>query len=563
MNILYLRTIFFLFIVFFLLIYTVKAQEFFTSSQDTVTLTAPSDIAFGKVSIKDDADFKTGDTVKAGDLLVIFVDKDHNKIIVSSEITGEITYINEAFYGIYRSIPAGTTLLKIEKQDIVLQSTESKKNTEKLTFTRAFRNIGWVVGMGGTFIISIGLFLIYLGISKQSQVNINRKLAKRFINDFDNIDNKSVRIQYGLIAGWFGIYGTFVLFLVKMSLGILTGSVSVIANAFHLLSHLANSIILVISFKVTARPATAKNPFGHGRMEHIAPLIMSIFLFISGIQIGEHSLHQAIKPHELHYWPALPWIMLFTIIVKQWLSQFVSFLGERVNSRAILANAAHHKIESIMTLTVIVGLITGHYFHHPEFDGYTGILVSAWLLYLGYTHGREALVPLLGQAPGKDIINKIRETAQSVDGIENVHEIIVHDYGSMYLISLHAEILAEVGAVEMHEVTELCEHKLRQTFGGEAVCHMDPMMEMTPEIKAIEDRFKKVIKTFPQIESYHDFRVVAGTQGRIIIVADIDLKEEIAEDSFSQISKNLGIHVKKEIEHVLYCNFYITPKFSY
>jgi cation diffusion facilitator family transporter len=407
------------------------------------------------------------------------------------------------------------------------------------------------------------LFLIYLGISKQSQANINRKFAKRFIKEFENTDNKSVRIQYGLVAGWFGIYVTFVLFVVKMSLGILSGSVSVIANAFHLLSHLANSIILVISFKLTARPATAKNPFGHGRMEHIAPLIMSIFLFISGIQIGEHSLHQAIKPHELHYWPALPWILLFTIIVKQWLSRFVSFLGERVDSHAILANAAHHKIESVMTFTVIVGLVTGHYLHHPEYDGYTGILVSAWLLYLGYTHGREALVPLLGQAPSKDIINKIRDTAQSVKGIQNVHEIIVHDYGSMYLISLHAEIPAEVGAVEMHEITEICEHKLRKTFGGEAVCHMDPMMEMTPEIKAVEDRFKQIINTFPQIVNYHDFRVVAGMRGRIIIVADIDLKEEIAEDSFAQISKNLGIQVKKEIQHVLYCNFYITPKFSY
>ncbi len=394
-------------------------------------------------------------------------------------------------------------------------------------------------------------------------IEFHRKLAKRFIKDSDNTDNKSVRIQYGLVAGWFGIYGTFILFVVKMTLGILTGSVSVIANAFHLLSHLANSIILVVSFKLTARPATAKNPFGHGRMEHIAPLIMSIFLFISAIQIGEHSLHQAIEPHELHYWRALPWILLATIIVKQWLSRFVSFLGKRVDSHAILANAAHHKIESIMTFMVIAGLVTGHHFHHPEFDGYTGILVSAWLLYLGYNHGKEALVPLLGQAPGKDIINKIRETAQSVKGIEDVHEIIVHDYGSMYLISLHAEISAKLGAVEMHEITERCEHKLRKTFGGEVVCHMDPLMEMTPEIKAIEDKFKKILKTFFQIVSYHDFRVVAGTKGRVIIVADIDMAEDVNMDESSRISKNLEMHVKKEIQNVLYCNFYITPKFSY
>ena len=401
------------------------------------------------------------------------------------------------------------------------------------------------------------------GYRQLMDIEFHRKLAKHFIKDSDNTDNKSVRVQYGLVAGWFGIYGTFILFVVKMTLGILSGSVSVIANAFHLLSHLANSIILVISFKVTARPATAKNPFGHGRMEHIAPLIMSIFLFISGIQIGEHSLHQAIEPHELHYWRALPWILLGIIIVKQWLSRFVTFLGKRVDSHAILANAAHHKIESIMTLMVIVGLVTGNYFHHPEFDGYTGILVSSWLLYLGYNHGKEAIVPLLGQAPGKDIINKIRETAQSVKGINNVHEIIVHDYGSMYLISLHAEISAKIGAIEMHEITERCEHKLRKTFGGEVVCHMDPMMEMTPEIQAIEEQFKQVLKAFPQIISYHDFRVVAGTQGKIIIVADIDLAEDVHVDESNRISKDLEAQAQDEIQDVLYCHFYITPKFSY
>jgi len=395
------------------------------------------------------------------------------------------------------------------------------------------------------------------------RIEFNKKLAKWFIKEFENTDSKSVRIKYGLVAGWFGIYSTFVLFVLKMTLGVLSGSVSMIANAFHLLSHLVNSIILVVSFKVTARPSTAKNPFGYGRMEHIARLIMSIFLFISAIHMGERSLHQAIEPHELHYWPALPWILLFTIIVKQWLSRFVSFLGKRINSHAILANAAHHNIESIMTLSVIGGLVSGHYLHHPEVDGYIGILVSAWLLYLGYTHGRRAVVPLLGQAPSKDVINKIRETAQSVKGIENVHEIIVHDYGSMYLISLHAEIPATLGAVEMHEITELCEHKLRVTFGGEAVCHMDPMMEMSPEFQAIENTFRQILKTFSQIVSYHDFRIVAGTKGRIIIVADIDLREDVSDDKFNQISKDLGQQVKKEIQNVLYCNFYITPKFSY
>jgi len=392
---------------------------------------------------------------------------------------------------------------------------------------------------------------------------LNRWLASLFIADFDDIDNKQVRIQYGLIAGWISIIAILVLFIVKMILGLMAGSVSVVANAFHLLSHLANSIILVVSFKVTARPATVRSPFGHGRMEHVAPLIMSIFLFVSGIQIAETSVHQALEPHEVHYWPALPWILFATILLKQWLAQLVSFLGKRVDSYAILTNARHHKIEAVISLTVIGGLIAGHYLHWPEVDGYIGILVSAWLLYLGYTHGREALVPLLGQAPSKDMIRKIKETAKSVEGVEDAHEIIVHDYGSMYTISLHTEIPEKFGPPEMHEIAERCEGRLRKMFGGEVVCHTDPLLEKTPEIQAVEDQFREVLAGFPQIIDYHDFRVIAESRKRIIIAADIDVSEDVPESGFKQISNALESRVSKEIPNVAYCVFYITPKFAY
>ena len=392
---------------------------------------------------------------------------------------------------------------------------------------------------------------------------LNRRISSWFIADFEDIDNKQVRIKYGVVSGWISIIAILVLFSVKMVLGLMAGSVSVVANAFHLLSHLANSIILVVSFKVTARPATSKTPFGHGRMEHVAPLIMSIFLFVSGIQIGENAVHQALEPHEVHFWPALPWILFATILVKQWLAQFVSYLGRRVDSHAILASARHHKIEAGISLTVIGGLIAGHYLHRPEVDGYIGILVSVWLLYLGYTHGREALVPLLGQAPSKDMIRKIKETAKSVEGVEDAHEIIVHDYGSMYTISLHTEIPEKLGPSEMHEITERCEGKLRKMFGGEVVCHTDPLMEKTPETQAVEDQFKRILEDFPQVIGYHDFRVIAESRKKIIIAADIDVTEDVPESEYKQISMDLESNVIKKIPNIAYCVFYVTPKFAY
>jgi cation diffusion facilitator family transporter len=391
----------------------------------------------------------------------------------------------------------------------------------------------------------------------------NQVLGRWFIKDFDEIGHKEIRVQYGMLAGGVSILATISLFTVKMILGLISGSISVLADAFHLLSHLANSIILVVSFWVTSRPATAKTPFGHGRMEHIAPLLMSVFLLVSGIQIGESSVHQLLEPHPIHYWPALPWILAATILVKEWVGQFVHFLGERVDSRAILANALHHRIESVISLAVIGGLVAGKQFHLPEVDGLIGILVSLWLLYLGYDHGREAIIPILGKAPSKEMTSKIREISKSISGVEDVHEVIIHDYGSMYLISLHVEIPEKFGPAGMHEIAERCEAKLRNTYGGEVVCHTDPLMEKNPEIQAIENQFRKIVEQFPRITGYHDFRVVAESPERIIILADIDAAEDVPEKDFEAIASDLESRLKSSIQNLGYCAFYVTPKFSY
>jgi len=391
----------------------------------------------------------------------------------------------------------------------------------------------------------------------------NRRLGHWLIADFDKIDNQTVRIKYGLLAGWTSIILTVFLFSVKMVLGLMSGSISVVADAFHLLSHLANSIILVVTFWVTSKPATAKTPFGHGRMEHVAPLIMAIFLFVSGIQIGERALHQALDPHEIHFWAALPWILLGTVLIKGWMGQFVLFLGNRVKSHAIEANAHHQRIEAISTLTVIAGLLANHYLHRPEIDGFIGMGVCSWILYLGYAHGRHAVIPLLGKAPGKDMIQRIRGIAKSVDGIEDVHEIIVNDYGSLYLISLHVEIPEKYGPARIHEIAENCEHRLRKEFGGEAVCHSDPLLEKTPEIEAMEAQFKEIVAQDDRITGYHGFRVVMASRRQIIVCADIDVSDKVPESEFEAVATAVEDRVKKAIADVAYCSFYVTPKYSY
>ena len=260
---------------------------------------------------------------------------------------------------------------------------------------------------------------------------------------------------------------------------------------------------------------------------------------------------------------ALPWILLVTIIAKQWLAQFVRFLGRRIDSHAILTNAVHQSIEAVITLTVIGGSIAGHRYQHPEIDGYIGILAALWILYLGFTHGKEALIPILGKAPIRKMIGKISHTAQDINGVEDIHEIIVHDYGSMYILTLHTEIPETLGPHKMHEIAEICEARLRNIYGGEVVCHTDPLMEHTPGTQSIEHTFKGVVDATPAILAYHDFRIVAQSEELIIIVADINVAEDTPEKDYPSIQAELDTRVKDAIPNIAYCSFYITPRFAY
>jgi cation diffusion facilitator family transporter len=314
---------------------------------------------------------------------------------------------------------------------------------------------------------------------------------------------------------------------------------------------------------VKSKPATSRTPFGHGRMEHVAPLVISIFLFVTGIRIGEEALHQVIDPHELHYWAALPWLLLGSIVIKLWMGQFIRFLGRRTNSHAIITTAFHHSVEAIISLTVVAGLVAGRYLHLPVLDGAIGLLVSLWLLYLGAVHARRAVIPLLGEAPSRETVEEVRTTATAVEGVEDVHEVIVHDYGSMYLVSLHAEIPEEYGSFHMHEIAELAEAKLRERFGGEAVVHTDPLLKQTHYVRQVEAQFASLLEGIPEVLGYHDFRVIAKSEERIIIVADIDVSEETSALDYPRLQGKIEELVQQHISRVAYSSFYITPKFAY
>ncbi len=241
----------------------------------------------------------------------------------------------------------------------------------------------------------------------------------------------------------------------------------------------------------------------------------------------------------------------------------MNYLGGRVHSEAIHTTGYHHRVDSIVTLTVIAGLLVSEFYHLPEIDGVIGLLVAFWLLHLGYDHGRDAISPLLGRPPTAEMIEEIRELATSVTGVEDIHEIIVQEYGDMYLISLHAEIPSNSSVDRMHSILERCEQTLRDRFSGEVVCHLDPLIEKTPEIEEHERTFQQIVEDFPAVDSYHRFRVLAESEERIIIVANLTTSDDILPIDFEDVKQELRRRVEDSISNVAYCAFRVTPKYSY
>jgi cation diffusion facilitator family transporter len=390
----------------------------------------------------------------------------------------------------------------------------------------------------------------------------NRALAGRMAPGYDQ-GGPGARQRAGRAAGWLTVAATLTLFGVRLGLGIATDSVAVIGNAFHLLSHLSAGAVLLFTYWLAAKPATAQTPFGHGRMEHVAPLVMALLLTIAGLQLGKSSVHQALSPHPLFYWPGLPWMLLATVAVKLWAGSLVRHLGRAASSRAVQAVARHEYIEAGLSLAVIAGVVAGHHLRMPRLDGVIGLAVALWLVYAGLSHGWHALIPLMGAPPDRELLQRIRRAARSVEGVQDVHEIIVHDYGTKYLMSLHVEVPSGMGAARIHQVVEQCEARLRREFGGEVVGHADPLAERTEEVSEMERRFAGLAESLPWVESFHGFRLVKHSEERFILVADVNLADQVPESQFPARQKELEQKAADISDRIAYATLSITPKFSY
>lgn len=341
-----------------------------------------------------------------------------------------------------------------------------------------------------------------------------------FIRDADNVKDGRVREKYGILSGAVGLACNLFLFALKLAIGLLTGAISIAADAFNNLSDGLSCLISIVGFKVSGKEPDAKHPFGYGRTEYIAGLIVSFIILLVGFEFFKTSFDRILHPAAVEASPVLIAILAVSMTVKFWMGAFNVGIGRRIDSPVLMAAGQDSRNDVITTAVVIVGIIAGKFTTLPV-DGYVGVLVAAFILWSGFGIARDTVAPLLGEAADPDIAKEIERIVMQSDYIVGVHDLIVHNYGAgRSLASLHAEVPSDADFVAVHEIIDETEKRVKQLTGVYVVIHMDPIDVNDKHVAALREQTDHVLQNIDDTLSMHDFRVVDGKQ-QINLIFDV------------------------------------------
>ncbi len=352
-------------------------------------------------------------------------------------------------------------------------------------------------------------------------------LLKLFVKDYGNTTSARVREAYGKLSGAAGIVTNLLLFVIKITVGTLFNSISITADAVNNLSDSGSSIVTLIGFKISGKPADAKHPYGHARMEYVSGLIVSIIVMFLGLQLIQDSVAKIFKPQASQFsWIAVA-VLIVSILLKLWQSMFYRKLGRMIGSDAIIAASADSRNDILATSSVlaaaIVSRLTGF-----DLDGYMGTAVALFIIVSGIKLIFDTVSPLLGTAPSNEMVDSIYKKILSYEGISGLHDLTVHNYGfSRYFASVHCEVPADQDIMISHDIIDNIERDFLKDMGIHLVIHLDPVITDNERINELKQAVHILVRQVsPQI-NIHDFRVVNGvTHSNLIfdIVVPFDFK---------------------------------------
>ena len=353
----------------------------------------------------------------------------------------------------------------------------------------------------------------------------------RLIPHYGQPDDPEARKGCGLLAGGVGLGLNLLLFAVKLCAGLLTGAISVTADAFNNLSDAAGSAVTLAGFKLAAQRADERHPFGHGRIEYLAGLAVSLLILLVGLELAQGSVGKILRPEPAVFSVLAVALLGLSIGVKLWMGWFYA-----AQSPPLAAAAADARSDVLATSAVLAGLAASHFFH-VQLDGWLGLLVAALILRTGWGAARDTLDPLLGTPPDPAMVADIEKLVLGYRQILGIHDLVVHDYGpGRRMMSVHAEVPADGSLVELHDVIDRAERELKERFGLEAVIHLDPVEMGDPGADRLRALAEGLAREIDPAATIHDFR--RGGEGEVsfdvvvpydVALSDRQVREALAE----------------------------------
>lgn len=327
----------------------------------------------------------------------------------------------------------------------------------------------------------------------------------------ENPQKAAYRGEIGITQGWISIVSNLFLFIIKLVFGFISNSIALIADAFHTLSDMASSGVVIFGFKMASKPADREHPFGHGRAETIAALTIAILIGFAGIEFIKTSISRFIAEETITISGALFAVVILTIILKETLARLSFKLGDKIKSDTLKADAIHHRSDMFSSVLVLAAF-GGVWLGYPKLDAIMGLGVAAMMIHSAYEIARSAIDDLLGRPVDRETVQQIKSTALSIAEVSNVHDIIVHSYGAHKFISLHLEIGEGKSPERMHEISDQVEKLLSEEMEADVVTHVDPVTVGGSDITTIQEIIRKNLTDFGLGEDFQDLRIVKNHQ---------------------------------------------------
>ncbi len=383
---------------------------------------------------------------------------------------------------------------------------------------------------------------------------LTRFLIDKFIPNKNDIDNIDVRSNYGYLGGFVGVIANIILFVTKITLGLLINSISLMADGINNLSDVGSSGITLLGFKLSKKPADKEHPFGHGRTEYVAALIISLIIIMVGFELLHNSFKRIINPVKITFSEISIYILVATIVIKLWMGLFNRKLAKTIDSKSLAANAVDSFSDVFATSCVALSIILSPYLTFP-IDGYMGIIVAIVIMYTGISMAKDTLDPLLGKAPNPELVENIKKTVLHFDGIEGIHDLIIHDYGpNRIMATLHAEVSDQLNPIVAHDIVDAAEKKVAKEFNVLLVIHIDPLKFGCQDTGEIHQKVKDILSTFPSFLSFHDFRII-HEKDRDNMIFEVVVEEKLKDDEIVSLKDNIKSHLKTQFPGY---GFYIT-----